>query len=181
MRSGRRLVAILLFGVLGLSAAALFARERIVGFLRQAGLKEGRTVSEVESAYGDASRQSFEDRCRAASTAWPPERLTLLAFKEERVGYPNEDDVRNSHVSRNRMGGDIFIHGGSASIGCIAIGDPAIEEVFCLAAKVPASRRRALIAPCDLRTHPDFRLPGEEPWVDELYTRLATELASFRR
>ena len=30
------------------------------------------------------------------------------------------------------MGGDIFIHGKSATIGCIPIGDEAIEEVFLL-------------------------------------------------
>ena len=33
------------------------------------------------------------------------------------------------------MGGDVFIHGKSATIGCIPIGDEAIEEVFVLTQK----------------------------------------------
>ena len=35
----------------------------------------------------------------------------------------------------SKMGGDIFIHGKSATIGCIPIGDEAIEEVFLLTKK----------------------------------------------
>lgn len=40
-----------------------------------------------------------------------------------------------------------MVHGGAASIGCIAIGDPAIEEVFALVARTGVERTRIVIAP----------------------------------
>ena len=44
------------------------------------------------------------------------------------IGYPNRLD-RN----QKRTGNAIMIHGGSKSIGCFAMGDPAIEEIYTLA------------------------------------------------
>jgi murein L,D-transpeptidase YafK len=66
-----------------------------------------------------------------------------------RVGYPNEfDRARATEDGRTELGGDIMVHGGAASIGCIAIGDPAIEEVFALVARTGVERTRIIIAPC---------------------------------
>jgi murein L,D-transpeptidase YafK len=49
-----------------------------------------------------------------------------------KVSYPNASDkVLSDH---DNPGGLIYLHGGCASIGCIAITDPAIEEVYLLAA-----------------------------------------------
>ncbi len=47
------------------------------------------------------------------------------------LNYPNSDDLR--YADRSRPGGDIFIHGKAVTIGCIPIGDPAIEELFVIA------------------------------------------------
>ena len=44
------------------------------------------------------------------------------------INYPNEEDL-----FLGRTGSDIFIHGGSTSKGCLAIGDEAIEIVYLLA------------------------------------------------
>lgn len=44
------------------------------------------------------------------------------------IGYPNRLD-RN----QKRTGNAIMIHGGCKSIGCFAMGDPAIEEIYTLA------------------------------------------------
>lgn len=45
------------------------------------------------------------------------------------LDYPNASDLaRTSDPAA--PGTDIFIHGGAASIGCLAMGDPAIEELF---------------------------------------------------
>lgn len=47
------------------------------------------------------------------------------------INYPNEADRRLGQKAD--LGGDIFIHGSCVSIGCIAITDPLIEEVYTLA------------------------------------------------
>jgi murein L,D-transpeptidase YafK len=48
-----------------------------------------------------------------------------------KVSYPNASDRVLSDA--DHPGGLIYLHGGCASIGCIAITDPAIEEVYLLA------------------------------------------------
>jgi murein L,D-transpeptidase YafK len=48
-----------------------------------------------------------------------------------KVSYPNASDKVLSDA--DRPGGLIYLHGGCASIGCIAITDPSIEEVYLLA------------------------------------------------
>lgn len=107
----------------------------------------------------------------------PNSRFHLSIF----VNYPNATDIRNSQVRRGQMGGEIYIHGGSASIGCIAIGDRAIEELFTLCALVPAKQRKILISPVDFRSDPSFTISGEDPWVLDLYDRIRSELSSFPR
>lgn len=98
-----------------------------------------------------------------------------------KVDYPNQDDLRRSTLPRNQMGGDIFIHGNSVSIGCLAIGDEAIEELFCLAAQVPAKNRQIWIAPVDFRKLPNWQMTGATPAVKALHLRLKTRLNSFFR
>lgn len=46
------------------------------------------------------------------------------------IDYPNEVD--RALGDKKNLGGDIFIHGGVASFGCIPVGD-AIEEIYLLA------------------------------------------------
>lgn len=91
-----------------------------------------------------------------------------------RVDYPNRDDIVNASVPEAQLGGDIYIHGGAASIGCIAIGDAAIEELFVLTARVSARQRRILIAPADLRVRSD--IVADSAWVEDLYARLRAEM-----
>jgi murein L,D-transpeptidase YafK len=45
-----------------------------------------------------------------------------------RVSYPNASDAKRG--TPGRLGGDIYVHGNCASIGCIAIEDVPIEEVY---------------------------------------------------
>jgi murein L,D-transpeptidase YafK len=49
-----------------------------------------------------------------------------------RLNYPNRRD-RAANVSGKPLGGDIFIHGGCKSIGCLAITDSGIRELYWLA------------------------------------------------
>jgi murein L,D-transpeptidase YafK len=48
-----------------------------------------------------------------------------------RVNYPNASDLHFSDAEK--PGGEIYIHGGCASVGCLPLGDAAIEEVYLLA------------------------------------------------
>ena len=78
-----------------------------------------------------------------------PNSLFHLSLK---VSYPNEfDKVHAAGDGRGDLGGDIMIHGGSATVGCIPIGDDAIEELFYLAAAVDKKNVKVTIAPYDMR------------------------------
>ena len=54
------------------------------------------------------------------------------------INYPNAAD--RFHADRARPGGDIFIHGSNRTIGCLPLGDRAIEEVFIVASDVHEQR-----------------------------------------
>jgi hypothetical protein len=99
-----------------------------------------------------------------------------------KVDYPNAFDRRRARAEgRTRLGGDIFIHGRDVSIGCIAVGDAAIEELFVLASDVGLARIKVVIAPRDLRQHAgrDGAATGS-PWLDELEATLRAEMAALR-
>jgi hypothetical protein len=97
-----------------------------------------------------------------------------------KVDYPNAfDREKAAHDQRTSLGGDIFIHGRAVSIGCIALGDLAIEELFVLVARVGVAHVRVVIAPRDLRRAAAPALPGGPSWLSELYAALGRELALF--
>ena len=95
------------------------------------------------------------------------------------VDYPNEDDLDRAKVPRDQMGGEIFVHGGASSIGCIAIGDPAVEEVFTLAALVPSTNRQIVISPLDFRRRETATFASRLPAVPGLYEKLRAALELF--
>jgi murein L,D-transpeptidase YafK len=101
-----------------------------------------------------------------------------------RLDYPNAfDQAQARREGRTRLGGDIFIHGRAVSIGCLALGDEAIEELFVLASEVGVARLRVLIAPIDFRARdlrPDERR-ADLPWLDGLYADLRRDLARYPR
>jgi hypothetical protein len=95
-----------------------------------------------------------------------------------KLNYPNEFDLYHAdQEGRFDPGGDIFIHGKAASIGCLAMGDEAIEQLFVLAAQVGKENVKVVIAPRDPRVLPlDTEaeyLPG---WTAELYDQIASEI-----
>ncbi len=99
-----------------------------------------------------------------------------------KLDYPNAfDQAQARRDRRTRLGGDIFIHGRNVSIGCLALGDEAIEELFVLVADVGVRRVRVLIAPVDLRARelrPDERRT-DLPWLDGLYAELRRDLRRY--
>lgn len=49
------------------------------------------------------------------------------------INYPNESDMKLSHAPKK--GGDIYIHGGQVSAGCLAMTDYYIEDIYMAAVK----------------------------------------------
>jgi len=98
-----------------------------------------------------------------------------------KVNYPNDFDRRMAvRDRRTRLGGDIFIHGQDVSIGCIAIGDRAIEELFTLVAETGHSRVKVIIAPNDLRSEGAILHEDTPRWAaGTLYRDLQAALADF--
>ena len=96
------------------------------------------------------------------------------------LGYPNQFDRQHAKVDhRQHLGGNIFIHGGSRSVGCIALGNKAIEQLFPLVYAVGEHHVTVIIAPDDLRQ--DLPLPVDKPtaWLPTLYARLKAVLSAF--
>jgi len=99
-----------------------------------------------------------------------------------KLNYPNSYDLTMArHDRRSNLGGDIYIHGSTKSIGCLAIGNRAIEEVFVLIAKIGVDNASVLIAPYDLRNgSPNVYLSTDPTWLPALYKSLGQEMAKFR-
>lgn len=97
-----------------------------------------------------------------------------------KVSYPNAFDRQMARLDRRtRLGGDIFIHGKAVSIGCVAVGDRAIEELFALVKAAGVSTVKVIIAPNDLRTAPPIRHEDAPSWTPELYRDVAEALRAF--
>lgn len=99
-----------------------------------------------------------------------------------RIDYPNADDIERARADGrdlSSLGGDIMIHGGAASVGCLALGDPAIEDLFVLAARVGLDNIRLIIAPYDFRHGGPSSLPSSPPWTAKLHERLRSAIENF--
>jgi murein L,D-transpeptidase YafK len=96
------------------------------------------------------------------------------------VNYPDAFDRYHARLDgRRNLGGSIFIHGNHLSIGCIAIGNIAIEELFVLAYQVGIEHISVIIAPDDLRYKAPPRECNEPRWVPQLYRQIRAALVTF--
>ena len=69
-----------------------------------------------------------------------------------KVSYPNVSDrARAKADKRVNLGGDIMLHGKAVTIGCVPVGDDAIEDIFYLAYAVGIRNVSVIIAPYDMR------------------------------
>ncbi len=94
-----------------------------------------------------------------------------------RLDYPNAADRQRAMADgRDRLGGDIMIHGSSVSVGCLAMGDEAAEDLFTLAARCGIGQVRVIIAPSDPRRRPLVARSSDPVWVAALYRELATTI-----
>lgn len=104
-----------------------------------------------------------------------PNSLYHLAL---RVGYPNQfDRAQGSSDGRNALGSDIMIHGKSASIGCLAMGDQAAEDLFVMTAESGIEKITVILSPVDFRIRSlPANMPKVPPWTAELYAEIRSEL-----
>lgn len=107
-----------------------------------------------------------------------PNSLYHLSMK---IDYPNTfDRAMAEQEKRTGLGGDIFIHGNAVSIGCLAIGDPAIEELFTLVVKGGPKNVKVIIAPSDPRKHSIAALADDQPkWVAGLYADISAGFSAY--
>lgn len=98
-----------------------------------------------------------------------------------KVNYPNKFDLSKAGAEgRNRPGSDIFIHGKNVTIGCIPIGDRAIEELFLLVHTVGQKNVEVVITPVDFRDPKAVapQIPSID-WEGELYAAIRNNLSRY--
>lgn len=97
------------------------------------------------------------------------------------VNYPNSFDRYHASLDgRTHLGGDIFIHGNRRSIGCMAIGNNNIQQLFVLADLVGIKNITVIIAPNDLRYEKPLRSREHVKWLPQLYDEIREALAPFK-
>jgi murein L,D-transpeptidase YafK len=105
-----------------------------------------------------------------------------------KLNYPNEFDKEKAQEDgRTQPGTNIFIHGEKASIGCISIGNIAIEELFVIAARTGFTNIKVLIFPYDFRDKGHVEIekvkknnPQIPDWTQTLYRDLELEYERLR-
>jgi len=96
------------------------------------------------------------------------------------LDYPNAFDREKAKLDdRQNLGGNIFIHGKNTSIGCVAIGNTAIEQLFPLVAKVGIANVKVIIAPGDMRKFPPVYGKVHPVWLTQLYHSITVALRDF--
>ncbi len=99
-----------------------------------------------------------------------------------RIDYPNDFDIKKGIIDkRKKLGNNIFIHGGKATIGCIPIGNDKIEELFYIFAKNGIDKSNVIISPYDMRSkNLKIDIPNIT-WEEELYAKIKLALKPFNR
>ncbi|MFC3192941.1 murein L,D-transpeptidase family protein [Marinicella sediminis] len=200
-----------------------------------------RTVSDVIEQFGPQAEQRLKPHFAAAGVAYPPERVSLLAFKDRdllevwahqgsqstlvrsyriqaasgvpgpklregdfqvpegiyqiiafnpnsayhlsmKLNYPNAFDWQQARAEgREQPGSDIFIHGKAVSVGCLAMGDSVIEELFSLVYAVGRMHVEVVIAPHDPVIRALSVPAGSPPWVSDLYSQITSAIEHIRQ
>ncbi|HFF3631010.1 hypothetical protein OQJ02_07080 [Legionella sp. PATHC032] len=99
------------------------------------------------------------------------------------INYPNSFDRQKGYMDgRKELGNNIFIHGKNLSVGCLAVGDLAIDQLFILARRVGLKNIQVIIAPNDLRYQKPSTATFAQPrWLPELYKQIAESLKPFKK
>ena len=98
-----------------------------------------------------------------------------------KLDYPNDFDKLHARSDgRTNLGSDIFIHGKSLSIGCLAIGDQSVEQIFTLVHRVGLKNVDVVIAPHDPRNKPLQANDVDQPkWIVDFYDQISEEFSKY--
>lgn len=96
-----------------------------------------------------------------------------------RVSYPNASDRVFSDPKT--PGGDIYIHGNKVSIGCLAMTDDKIQEIYVLAHNAKASTIPVHIFPARLTKAKLAKLIQEHPSHAKLWNQLEPAYSRFEK
>ncbi|MDA8693251.1 L,D-transpeptidase family protein [Saprospiraceae bacterium] len=98
-----------------------------------------------------------------------------------KVNYPNAFDQEKAIADgRTDIGSDIFIHGKNVTVGCIPLGDSAIEELFILASTVKDKNIDVIISPKDFRKDKNLPKITSVEWSEELYANISKSLKVYK-
>jgi hypothetical protein len=140
-------------------------------------------ATQILAASGELGPKLREGDYQVPEGVYPVESLNpnSLFHVSLRVGYPNRFDREKARLDqRSNLGGDIMIHGGAASVGCIAVGDEAAEKLFVLANDVGLTNITVVISPVDFRARALPESPETSPvWTAELYELLKSRLSEL--
>ena len=97
------------------------------------------------------------------------------------INYPNSfDRLQAIKDGRTKLGNNIFLHGKTYSVGCLAVGDKAIDQLFLLVHRVGLNHVQLIIAPNDLRRAKPATSNFAQPrWLPELYQSIEQSLNNF--
>lgn len=101
-----------------------------------------------------------------------------LALK---IAYPSREDIAAARLdgrSTENLGSNIMLHGRGGSVGCIAVENQDMEEIFWAAAQVGAQNIEIIILPCDFRNQaPEEKTRPE--WLKARYEKLCNKLKNY--
>jgi hypothetical protein len=97
------------------------------------------------------------------------------------VNYPNAEDRAHAlKEKRKNLGGDILIHGSMWSSGCLAMGNPAIHELFVLVHDCGFKNVNLVFSPCNLLIgNADLDFSKQPKWLPSLYKKLRARLQEY--
>jgi len=111
-------------------------------------------------------------------TSFNPNSSYHLSMK---LSYPNKFDLQHAEKERRtEPGTNIFIHGRSVSIGCLAMGDKTIEELFVLSRDTGIKNISIVISPYDPRIKKlSYDKNSQPEWVGDLYSNIEKEYSNI--
>ncbi|NRB39804.1 MAG: L,D-transpeptidase family protein [Pseudomonadales bacterium] len=93
-----------------------------------------------------------------------------------KVNYPNDFDLKHAKAEgRDSPGSNIFIHGRDVSIGCLAMGDPAIEDLFTLVYETGRNHTQVVISPSNPGLAKLLVPEGAPVWTKDLYNKIESK------
>ncbi len=129
-------------------------------FVRVGGWPICKWSGELGPKLREGDRQSPEGFYFVTRSRMNPNSRYHLAFD---IGFPNDYDR-----AQDRTGSYIMVHGGCASVGCFAMTDPGIEEIYALADAALAGGQpffRVHVFPFPM-TGANLERHRDSPWID---------------